>query len=68
MKVTASEFHPMRGHVFAGVEVVYPDSRSVFVTSDMRGWSLVDSEGRRLAGPDLSAYELTEAVIKRQAA
>lgn len=68
MKVKASEFHPMRGHVDQGIEVVYQDKPPAFVKSDMRGWSLVDGEGHRLAGPGLSAYELTDAVTKRIAA
>lgn len=65
MKVAAAEFHPMRGHVFEGVEVMFPDKGSLFLKSDMRGWSLLDSQKVRVAGPNLSAYEVTEVIQKR---
>lgn len=65
VKVAAYEFHPMRGHVTDGVEIMFHGENSLFLKSDMRGWSLFDSAGNRVAGPNLFAYEVTDVIIKR---
>ena len=61
MTTTQSAFHPMRGHVIEGCVVLCDNGDHLTVKSTMRGWSLVDQDGRS-HGHDMTAYQLADAV------
>lgn len=46
MKTTQNQFHPMRGHVCDGCEVMMNNGDVVTVRAVMAGWQLMDADGR----------------------
>lgn len=61
--VEAKNFHPMRGHVEDGTEIIFPDRMSIWIRPVTRGWILADSEGKTIFGPFDSAQDLTAQIV-----
>ena len=63
MRTTQREFHSMRGHVVDGCEVVCESGAVVTLRSAIRGWDIVDTDGRVIqsVGPD--AMAVTRAIL-----
>lgn len=65
MTVSYGEFHPMRGHVQDGTQILY-SGYSLFVRGTLRGWVLRDEDGATVGGPFQDAYTLTQAVLSHK--
>lgn len=66
--IQAAAFHPMRGHVADGVKVAFPGGTVLTVKATMRGWTLVDENGRQQTTPTHDANALTASIVKIEAA
>lgn len=66
--ISAKAFHPMRGHVEDGAEVLFSDGRRLTIKAGgVGGWNLVDTEGHVVAAAD-GAFDLTAQIVKLEAA
>lgn len=63
MKVLASEFHPMRGHVEDGATIIFSDKTTAELKITMNGWALVGADGVCLCRPISCANELTRQIL-----
>lgn len=63
--VHASAFHPMRGHVAAGVVVLFGSGERLTVNASTLGWELRDDAGRRVSPAGLMAEGLTRWIVQR---
>lgn len=65
MIVSASDFHPMRGHVAEGTIIRMLDNSTLRIEARMRGWVLVDDNGTETGPITADAQELTRQIIER---
>ena len=63
--VHASAFHPMRGHVAAGVVALFSSGERLTVAASTLGWELRDDAGRRVSPAGLMAEGLTSWIVQR---
>lgn len=68
MRVEAKNFHPMRGHVDSGTEVIFPSGAVLFVHPSGVGWALFNAFGDRVTEPGCDAYELTRLIVEMEPA
>jgi hypothetical protein len=61
--VKAEHFHPMRGDVFDGQQIQFPD-RVLMLRNVMRGWVLKDEAGNTVSETLAGAAEVTNAVYE----
>lgn len=64
MKISSSNFHPMRGHVEAMNIVAFPDGSELVIRHHNMGWDLYDPKVVEVFGPFAGAYDLTAEVAK----
>lgn len=65
MIVSASAFHPLRGHVAEGTIIRLPDNSTLRIEARTRGWVLVDETGNETGPITADAQELTRQIIER---
>lgn len=66
-RVKAEHFHPMKGHVRQGMEVLFKTGEVLQVQSTMTGWSLRNNQSGETLGPYDGAQALTIAIVERDA-
>ena len=66
-RVKAEHFHPMKGHVLQGMEVLFKTGEVLQVQSTMTGWSLRNNQSGETLGPYDGAQALTIAIVERDA-
>ena len=62
---TQSQFHPMRGHVDAGVSVLMDSGDVLIVKPTMRGWTLVTPSDDRVCPADQSAAQIADFIANQ---
>jgi hypothetical protein len=60
--VAADSFHPMRGHVADGAVVLFADGSTMTLSNTMRGWTLLDDQGRQAFNPIADAIAVASFV------
>lgn len=69
MQVEAKNFHPMRGHVEDGMQVVFKDGSILTVRcSGVVGWALFNKLGDRVTETTNDAFTLTRQIVELEAA
>ena len=56
VETTQAEFHPMRGHVAEGTQIQMRNGDVLTIKAVVKGWQLVDQEGRPFGHPTHSAH------------
>lgn len=62
LKIKAEDFHPMRGHVGEGNEVIFDDGRVWVIRDGGTGWNLREKDYTYVAGP-FDAQGLTVYIV-----
>lgn len=60
--IKAESFHPMRGHVGEGNQLIFRDGRLWTIRDGGTGWNLRDQDGTYIAGP-FDAHGLTSYIV-----
>jgi len=67
--IKASLFHPMRGHVDAGNQVLFSDGRVLTIKSAGNGgWALFDKDGKQVGDSADGAHALTTLIVSLEPA
>lgn len=62
VKTTQDEFHPLRGHMEDGAEIVMRNGTTLVLRAVMSGWQLYDKQGREFGSPTASAHDIASLV------
>ena len=60
----AESFHPMRGHVYHGNEIIFSNGDILTLNNTVRGWILTDAAGVDITQPMESAFQVDDQIIK----